>query len=203
MKLEKIKTKIKKCCPNLTKDRENSRIKKVLMAFMVFLFVIYGGLFYACGRKMVMEAGNFNFPERPSIEEMHMRKMVKGRPISKMVPYIAKKNAKTANFLVAIAKKESNWGKYSPKKGKKECYNYWGYRGTYNQTSSGYSCFDSEKQAVEVVGKRIDELIRQGIDTPEKMVVWKCGNNCTEQFSQNEEKWIRDVGYYYEKMNKS
>ena len=203
MKTNKREIKIEKYLPNLLEESGNLHVKDVLAFFLVFLFFVYGGLFFLYGRKIIAETGNFTFPKNPSIEEIRMKKMVKGQPISKMIPHITKKHPETARFLIAIAKKESNWGKYSPKKGKKECFNYWGYRGMQNPTSSGYSCFDSEKQAVDVVGRRLDELIEQGIDTPEKMVIWKCGGNCAENPNQSEEKWIRDVGYYYKRINSS
>jgi hypothetical protein len=53
-----------------------------------------------------------------------IKKMTKGYPIAEMAPFIAGKDKKVAAFLVAIAKKESNWGIYSPKKRGKTCYNY-------------------------------------------------------------------------------
>ena len=102
--------------------------------------------------------------------------------------------------LVAIAKKESNWWKYSPQKDGKSCYNYWGYRGSYNQTRSGYSCFDSPKQAVDEVGGRMAELIDQEINTPQKMVVWKCGRICSAHDPYSVNKWIQDVDLYYNKF---
>jgi len=108
-----------------------------------------------------------------------------------------------ASYLVAIAKKESNWGKFSPKKDGRECYNYWGYRGTYNQTESGYSCFRSPSQAVSVVGKRIEELISQNIDTPREMVVWKCGSDCSVFSQSSVNEWIDDVGFYFQKISAS
>jgi hypothetical protein len=105
-----------------------------------------------------------------------------------------------AAFLVAIAKKESNWGMFSPKKNGRDCYNYWGYRGSYNQTKSGYSCFDSPKQAVKVVGNRIEELVANNIDTPQEMLLWKCGQRCSAKTSNGAAKWVRDVDLYYKKF---
>ena len=136
----------------------------------------------------------------PSKMEKQVRKMVADHPIEEMVPYISDQDKDVAAYLVAIAKKESNWGKFSPKKDGKECYNYWGYRGTYNQTQSGYSCFDSPEQAVRVVGERIGELIDQDIDSPQKMVVWKCGRVCSAHSSYSVAKWIQDVDLYYRKF---
>jgi hypothetical protein len=127
--------------------------------------------------------------------------MVKGYPIEKMVLFISKQEPKTAAFLVSVAKKESNWGKHSPKKDGRECYNYWGYRGPENPTRSGYSCFSTPKEAVRIVGNRFSELIAQNIDEPDEMVVWKCGWNCSSHSPISVAKWIKDVGYYYRKLN--
>lgn len=123
--------------------------------------------------------------------------LVKDYPMEEMVPYIVKRDKKTASFLVAIAKKESDWGKHSPSKNGKHCYNYWGYKGGYNLTHSGYSCFDSAEQAVEVVGDRIENLIEKKIDTPQKMLVWKCGSACAGDGGAAS--WVGAVsGYFYE-----
>lgn len=126
---------------------------------------------------------------------------VSGHPIEEMIPHIRKRNDNTAAFLVAIAKKESNWGKYSPQKNGRTCYNYWGYRGSYNQTASGYSCFDSPEQAIREVGDRIENLINQSVDTPEEMIVWKCGATCAGHNPEDVRKWISDVKLYYDKIN--
>lgn len=132
--------------------------------------------------------------------EKRINKVVDGYPIEEMSPYIARKSKRTASFLVAIAKKESNWGRHTPKRGGRECYNYWGYRGPENPTASGYSCFKSPQQAVDVVGGRINELVVQKIDTPKEMVIWKCGSvNCARGDS-GAAKWIWDVGVYYKKI---
>lgn len=127
--------------------------------------------------------------------------LVVSHPIEEMLPYISKCDSKTASFLIAIAKKESNWGKHAPQKANKDCYNYWGYRGTYNQTDSGYSCFDSPEQAIAVVGERIRDLIEKEIDTPEEMIIWKCGSSCAGHDPAGVRKWISDVAMYYEKLN--
>lgn len=127
--------------------------------------------------------------------------MVSGHPIEDMIPYIEKRDKKVASYLVAIAKKESNWGKRSPVKSGRNCYNYWGYRGGYNMTDSGYSCFDSPEQAVREVGDRIEELLGQQINTPSQMIVWKCGRTCAGHDPQDVKKWISDVASYYGKLN--
>lgn len=127
--------------------------------------------------------------------------MVSGYPIQDMASSISSKDRMVAAYLVAIAKKESNWGKRSPMKDGETCYNYWGYRGTYNQTDSGYSCFDSPQQAVNVVGKRIKDLIDKDVNSPKKMAVaWKCGWNCSGHSYFSVKKWEWDVGYYFNKI---
>ncbi len=123
--------------------------------------------------------------------------LVSGHPIEIMIPEISKKNKIVAAFLIGIAKKESDWGVHSPQKNGRDCYNYWGYKGSYNLTDSGYSCFDSSQQAVEVVGKRIEELISQKINTPERMIVWKCGRSCANHDPKDVKKWISDVSSYF------
>jgi hypothetical protein len=126
--------------------------------------------------------------------------LVSGYPIEKMSPYISHKNKKVASFLIAIAKKESNWGKLSPKKNGRECFNYWGYRGPESPTASGYSCFDSPQHAVNVVGGRIADLVKDKIDTPKEMVMWKCGSTSCASRDRGAAKWIWDVGVYYKKI---
>jgi hypothetical protein len=134
-------------------------------------------------------------------QEQKYQELIQGSPLEKMLPYIARWDHETAAFLIAIAKKESDWGKHSPKKEGGDCFNYWGYRGTYNQTDSGYSCFDSPEQAISVVGERIQELIAKKINTAEKMVVWKCGSTCAGHDPAGVRKWISDVALYYGKAN--
>jgi hypothetical protein len=138
--------------------------------------------------------------QKPTKMEKSIGKMVSGFPIKKMTPYIAKKDKRVAAFLVAIAKKESNWGMFSPKKNGRDCYNYWGYRGSQNTTKSGYSCFDSPRQAVNVVGGRIRDLVAENVDTPQEMLLWKCGRHCNANTSRGAAKWVRDVNAYYTKF---
>ncbi|MDQ1283902.1 MAG: hypothetical protein QG620_250 [Patescibacteria group bacterium] len=127
--------------------------------------------------------------------------LVAGYPIEEMTLEISKKEKIVAAFLIGIAKKESDWGKHSPKKNGRDCYNYWGYKGGYNLTASGYSCFDNPEQAVAMVGGRIEELVGKKINTPERMVVWKCGSSCAGHDPGGVRKWISDVGSYFYKLN--
>jgi hypothetical protein len=185
----------------MTADLKSNRLKKIFFrGFLAFCLIFTGLIFWASWK-----LGNEEYVQPTRILTARQRKMVNftnGSPMEKMQPYILEKNPEVATYLVAIAKKESNWGMYSPKKEGKECFNYWGYMGTYNQTNSGYSCFDSPDQAVDVVGKRLQELIDQGINTPREMVVWKCGSDCSVFSASSVADWISDVGYYYHEITK-
>jgi hypothetical protein len=142
-----------------------------------------------------------NKPVSPLASEI--TQMVAGYPIEQMTPYIVKQDPKTAMFLVAIAKKESAWGKRKPVLDGQDCYNYWGFRlKSEKMGSGGHTCFDSPKQAVEVIANRIDELVKEeSIDTPKDMVVWKCGYACQDKAKTvAEKKWISDVDIYYSKL---
>ena len=140
--------------------------------------------------------------KQKKMDNPKMSEMLAGFPMEEMIPALNSRNKEVSAYLVAIAKKESNWGKHTPKKNGQECYNYWGYRGKENTTDSGYSCFDSPAHAVEVVGNRIEKLLDQNINTPAKMVVWKCGRDCEAAGGQAAaNKWIADVAAYYNKLN--
>ena len=130
--------------------------------------------------------------------------MVKGYPIEKMVPEIAKHDRMIAALLVAIARKESSWGVHVPVLNGKDCYNYWGYRGIREKMGTGgHTCFDSPKDAVDTVAKRIETLVNnEKLNTAAKMVVWKCGYDCSWDSKIDVQKWISDVDYYFQKLNK-
>ncbi len=133
----------------------------------------------------------------------HTHTLTRGYPIETMSAIIAKRSKKTAEFLVGIAKKESNWGKRVPRADDgSDCYNYWGYRGEGSRgIAMGHGCFASPEEAIGVVGGRIDTFVREyKFDTPQEMVVWKCGWSCEGQNAQSVKKWIADVGYYVRKM---
>jgi hypothetical protein len=136
--------------------------------------------------------------------EEKILQMVAGTPMEKMAPYIAKKDKKVAAFLVGIAKKESNYGRRVPVLNGQDCFNYWGYRGIRKRMGTGgHTCFDSPEDAVNTVGGRIERLIKSGVDTPQEMVLWKCGSDCNATGGQAAaNKWIRDVNMYFSKMLK-
>lgn len=137
--------------------------------------------------------------------EQEIRKMVKGYPIEKMAPYIAKKDRTVAAFMVSIARKESSWGVHVPVLNGQDCYNYWGYRGQRKlMGTGGHTCFNSPQDAVDTVSKRIQTLVEKyGNTTPAKMVEpWKCGYDCEATGGRAAaNKWISDVAMYFNKLN--
>lgn len=175
--------------------------KKAILLFMVALALFYDILILGYAKSLPV-AENVIKTKITTPLEKNINTLLIGYPMEKMAPYISAKEKRTAAFLVGIAKKESNWGKYSPKINGKDCYNYWGYRGQgENVTPSGYTCFDSPREAVNVVGQRISDLINDSnLSTPEEMIVWKCGWNCAGHSSESVDKWIADVGIYYNKV---
>ena len=132
--------------------------------------------------------------------EENYKNILEGHPMEVMAPALANQDSEVAAFLIGIAKKESDWGMHTPKKDGRECFNFWGFKGGYNLTSDGYSCFDNPEQAVTMVGARIRELIAKRIDTPARMVVWKCGSTCVGHDPAAVAKWISDVSAYYYRL---
>ncbi|NTW15652.1 MAG: hypothetical protein HGA38_04795 [Candidatus Moranbacteria bacterium] len=144
-------------------------------------------------------------PRVRTVFERRIDRMVEGHPIEAMVPYIAGEDPETAKYLVSIAKHESNWGLHSPKDAYGQtCYNYWGFRGSgENVTPSGYSCFGSPKEAVAVVGSRISYLVHDlELDTPEELIVWKCGSTCAGHSGSDVRHWIGNVSLYSDRIER-
>ncbi len=138
----------------------------------------------------------------PKELERKIMALVAGYPIEKMVPFIARQDEKTAFFIVAIAKKESDWGKHVPTLNGQDCYNYWGFRAERSRMGTGgHTCFESPEDAVNAVSGRISNLVEKKIDTPSKMVVWKCGSSCQTHDPGSVVKWISDVDLYMKKLN--
>lgn len=135
--------------------------------------------------------------------EAEVKSMVKGYPIEDMLPYITKKDRIVAAFIIGIAKKESNWGKRIPTLNGRDCYNYWGYRGIRRlMGTGGHTCFNSRQDAVDTVAKRIEFLVSNNkLNTPAKMVIWKCGSACNKDNQAAVRKWISDVDIYFQKLN--
>lgn len=135
--------------------------------------------------------------------EESIRDMVKGYPIEPMLPFIFAQDRLTAAFLIGIAKKESNWGKRVPVLDGQDCFNYWGYRGIRRMMGSGgHTCFNSRADAVATVSTRLQKLIQsEKLDTPEKMIVWKCGFSCQGHSRESVKKWIADVDMYFSQLS--
>lgn len=142
--------------------------------------------------------------KKKQVLEVKIREMVAGYPIEEMVPFILEKDQIVAAFLIGIAKKESAWGKRVPLLGKHDCFNYWGYRGKRRfMGTGGHTCFNSQKDAVDTVSRRLEKLIyTEKVDTPaEMMVVWKCGYDCSEHTKESTKKWIQDVDLYFHQLD--
>jgi flagellum-specific peptidoglycan hydrolase FlgJ len=136
--------------------------------------------------------------------EKKLTEMVKGYPIEKMVPYIAKKDKLVAAFMISIAKKESGWGEHVPLYQGEDCYNYWGFRAQRDKMGTGgHTCFDSPQDAVDSVAKRLQSIIsNEKITTPKGMVVvWKCGYDCSWDDPEAVNKWVSDVSGYFDDVN--
>jgi len=136
--------------------------------------------------------------------EKELYAIVGDYPIKEMIPYIAQKDKTVAAFIVGIAKKESNWGKRVPTLNGQNCFNYWGYKGAgKNGIAMGHGCFATPEEAVDVISKRLEQLVEKNLTTPSKMVVWKCGSSCAATGGQAAaNKWISDVSFYFNKIVK-
>jgi hypothetical protein len=134
-----------------------------------------------------------------AVLEKHLRTMLAGYPIEDMIPHIVKQDRQVAGYLVAIAQKESNWGKRIPVYYGENCFNYWGYRGQDEiMGSAGHTCFDTPKEAVTVVSARLNTLVlTQGRTTGTDLLIWKCGSSCAGHDSYGVAKWVSDVDEYY------
>lgn len=146
---------------------------------------------------------NLLFIKKETPFEKQTKNLVAGYPIAEMTPYILEKDPRVAAFMIAIAKKESAWGKRKPVLNGRDCYNYWGFRlKSEKMGSGGHTCFDTPQQAVDAVASRIDELVNEeNITSPKAMIVWKCGYGCQDKSkTADEKKWISDVDVYYSKL---
>ena len=145
-----------------------------------------------------------NKKEKEYSLENNAREMVEGYPIEKMLPYILEQDPEVAKYLIAIAKQESQWGKRVPVLNGQDCYNYWGYRGKRKlMGTGGHTCFNSRKDAVETVGKRIHELIyKYDRKSAKRLIVWKCGSSCAGHSQAGVDRWIGTVDMYYKKLSK-
>lgn len=190
------------------KEKINQPLRQVPLklsseaCFSIFLSLclVFTGLLYsACLDANRVEVASQPAPSSHTLLENHVRTVVSGYPIEVMAPYIALHNKTSAAFLVGIAKKESNWGKRVPVLEDQDCFNYWGYRGIRRMMGTGgHTCFNSRQDAVETVAKRLNTLIHsEELNTPEKMIVWKCGFSCSGHSRESVKKWIADVDMYF------
>lgn len=135
--------------------------------------------------------------------EQEIQQLVKSFPLEEMAGAIARYDREIAGLIVGIGKKESNWGKRTPKLFGEECYNYWGYRGvgTRGFTPDGYGCWEKPEEAVKTIGDRLVKLreIRLSAE-PARMIVWKCGNSCAGHSDESVRKWIADVNFYFQEI---
>jgi len=199
-------------CLDLHKEKEKNFLKFLwifLWIFMIiFLFILwdFNHQWQTLAKEEIKPIVNLNAIERihrtqSKKIERKVIEMTKGYPIEKMVYEISLQREDVAAYLIAIAKKESAWGKRTPKLNGQECYNLWGFRQKRKKMGSGgHTCFDNPQDAVETVSKRIEYLLEQKVDTPEEMVIWKCGNDCASHNPESVQKWIDDVGFYHQKF---
>ncbi len=177
---------------------------------LLIIAIIFAGTIAVVSNLINYEDTNISVAQVPlplvrkeTLFEKNANKLVEGYPIAAMTPYILSKDPKVAAFMIAIAKKESAWGRRRPVLAGRDCYNYWGFRlKAETMGSGGHTCFDTPEQAVDVVASRIDELVNQeNIDSPKDMIVWKCGYGCQDAVkTADEKKWINDVDMYYSKL---
>lgn len=180
------------------------QVKSLILIFLI-AFTSYVILFkqYYCENFVSVQK---NYVVGKSLKEIKKEKLekdlsvlVEGHPIQLMIPYIVEKDRKTAAYLVGIAKKESNWGKRKPVLNGEDCYNYWGFRAKRERMGSGgHTCFDTPKEAVDVISKRIDQIIeRNDVESAQDLLVWKCGSDCSVTGGQAAaDKWAVDVDMY-------
>lgn len=175
------------------------------LALASFLTVLLYGGGLQIARTANIDTAFAQVNPRQVMLENKVGKLVSGFPIDQMTEVISKQDKTTAAFLVGIAKKESNWGKRVPvdEEGN-DCFNYWGYRGAGSRgIAMGHGCFGSPEEAVGIVGGRLDTLINEyHFKTAAELVVWKCGWSCDGHTNQSVKKWIADVGYYKQKIEK-
>lgn len=159
---------------------------------------------YGIGCTEEKDAGADAQGENRGIREKVLSLTSEGYPLSTMAGSISAYDPSIAGLIVGIAKKESDWGRRTPKLRGEECFNYWGYRGYGNRgmTEDGYGCFEKPDDAVRAIGNRLIELssVRGGSTDPERMVVWKCGSSCGGHSPESVKKWISDVRLYYQQF---
>ncbi len=146
---------------------------------------------------------------KPDFGDEELKTVIKelsaGYPLEKMASAIARYDREVAALIVGIAKKESNWGKRSPRaEDGSDCFNYWGWKGAGSRgIAMGHGCFGNPEEAVQAVGDRLTELVKlRETSDPKNLVVWKCGSSCATHSKESVRKWISDVDLYYKKIAK-
>lgn len=143
------------------------------------------------------------YQSETAILDNELQTLVAGYPIEVMTRAIASYDREIAGLIVGIGKKESNWGKRTPKLNGEECFNFWGYRGVGSRgfTPDGYGCWTTPEEAVKTIGDRLEKLrdVRASTE-PARMIVWKCGNSCAGHSEESVRKWIADVNFYYREI---
>jgi len=130
-----------------------------------------------------------------------LQELLKETPMQTLADALMVYSPVTRALTVGIAKQESDWGRHAPRKSGRDCYNYWGYKGAGgNGSVDGYACFSDSDEAVAAVAGRIDELVRKGLTTPQKMLVWKCGSSCAAHDPAGVTRWVSVVDGYYRKV---
>jgi hypothetical protein len=126
-----------------------------------------------------------------------------GTPMVDMTESLTAYDTTTLGLALGIAKIESDWGRRAPHVSGADCYNYWGYKGVgaRGSVAGGYACFGSPEEAVRTVVGKIDTLAHEGQrNTPEKMIVWKCGSSCAAHDPESVRRWIDRVDQYYRRV---
>lgn len=143
------------------------------------------------------------FQSEDQILSQEIKTLTENFPIQVMAESIARYDRAIAGLIVGIGKKESNWGKRTPKQNGEECFNFWGYRGagTKGFTPDGYGCWHTPEEAVKTIGDRLVKLREIRLSSePARMIVWKCGNTCAGHSDESVRKWIADVDFYYREI---
>ncbi len=188
---------------NLLFQLDSAHGRKIILTGLIILTLIFDLLIWNYGQMITQKKYIPSLVvQSKSLLERTILSLVGNRPIKKMAPYLAHKEKKVAVFMVSVAKQESDWGKHAPVLNGQDCYNYWGYRGkSATITHDGYSCFKTPQEAVDIVSQRFSYLIHHSnLDTPQKMIVWKCGWSCANQNSLGVHQWINNVNFYYHKF---
>ncbi|HUD08506.1 MAG TPA: hypothetical protein VMQ48_00210, partial [Candidatus Saccharimonadales bacterium] len=125
-KKAKRKTKKTRKVQNTPKNkamRGTSAPECFLFGLIISGAILFSFLSWQSAKQVSTSFSTMNISNEKNVFQEKINDLVGGYPIEKMTPYISHKNKKVASFLVAIAKKESNWGRRSPKKNGKECFN--------------------------------------------------------------------------------